>query len=666
MAGYGRVKKTDDKRSPMTKYHIAYHKELNSAQLEAVTCGNGPILVIAGAGSGKTRALTYRVARLIEEGVPPSAILLLSFTRKASQEMIKRAAEILDARCSQVSCGTFHSFANYVLRRFGRYLGLASSFTILDRGDSEDLIDLIRKESGSKSDQRQLPRKSTLATIFSRAINKGVSIDDIIYEDFPHFDGQIEVIHKIWEVYRQRKQEYQYCDYDDLLVYLHELLVTHEAVRTRLSGTYRYILVDEYQDTNKIQAKIISLLSGDQKNIMVVGDDSQSIYGFRGASFENMISFPAFFPETRLIKLEENYRSVQPVLDLTNALIEQAAEKYPKRLFTRRGGGDLPILVATAGENAQSIWIINQIAHLLHQGVALKQIAVLFRASFHSFDLELELSRTSIPYVKYGGFKFTESAHIKDVLAHLKIFAAPYDRVSWYRVLLLVDQIGPKSAERIFSAVMQNKYGAAGLLNLHLPPRESTRLSRLIDLISSMQTRTLSVVDKGELIVQYYLPILKNRFDDHPRRLRDLEQLLSIMQRYEKLNDFLNDVALDPPNTSIGESFSAISEHPDKITLSTIHSAKGLEWHTVFIIWALEGRFPSHYALDRPEAIEEERRLMYVATTRARENLWITYPVQVYDRASGTMLYRPSRFLEDIPEDLLERRIYNPYGKPII
>ncbi len=649
----------------MTKYHIAYHKELNSAQLEAVTCGNGPILVIAGAGSGKTRTLTYRVARLIEEGVPPSAILLLSFTRKASQEMIKRASEILDGRCSQVSGGTFHSFANYVLRRFGGYLGLDSSFTILDRGDSEDLIDLIRKESGSKSDQRQLPRKSTLATIFSRAINKGLSIDDIIYEDFPHFDDQIEVINKIWEVYRQRKQEYQYCDYDDLLVYLHELLVTHEAVRTRLTATYRYILVDEYQDTNKIQAKIISLLSGEPKNIMVVGDDSQSIYGFRGASFENMISFPASFPETRLIKLEENYRSVQPVLDLTNALIEQAAEKYPKRLFTRRGGGDLPLLIATAGENAQSIWVINQIAHLLHQGVDLKQIAVLFRASFHSFDLELELSRASIPYVKYGGFKFTESAHIKDVLAHLKIFAAPYDRVSWYRVLLLVDQIGPKSAERIFKAVMQHKCGTAGLLKLHLPHRESTRLSRLIDLISSMQTRTFSVFDKGELIVQYYLPLLKNRFDDHPRRLRDLEQLLSIMQRYEKLNDFLNDVALDPPNTSIGENFSAISEYPDKITLSTIHSAKGLEWHTVFVIWALDGRFPSHYALDRPEAIEEERRLMYVATTRARENLWITYPVQVYDRASGTMLYRPSRFLEDVPEDLLERRIYNPYEKPV-
>jgi DNA helicase-2/ATP-dependent DNA helicase PcrA len=642
-------------------HRIVYQNELNPAQMEAVTHGRGPILVIAGAGSGKTRTIIYRVAWLVEQGVPPKKILLLSFTRKASQEMIRRAARLLDKRCERVSGGTFHSFANNVLRRYGGHLGLESNFKILDRGDSEDLIGLIRKELAGGIDYNRLPRKATLATIFSRSVNKSEPIDDIIYEEYPHFGHQIEIINQIWEVYRQRKREYQYCDYDDLLTCLHDLLATSEPVRRKLNATYEYILVDEYQDTNKVQAEIVSLLCRNERNVMVVGDDSQSIYAFRGASFENIISFPAAFPDARLIKLEENYRSTQPILDLTNTLIEQAAEKYSKRLFTCRGGGRLPVLVATAGESAQSIFVKKEIIRLVRQGIALNHIAVLFRASFHSFDLELELSRSNIAYVKYGGFKFAESAHIKDVLAHLKIFAAPYDRVSWYRVLLLVDQIGPKSAQRIFEAVMRAKSGAHGLLDAALTNRELTRLKRLIELIRSIENNSLSVVDQGEQILGYYLPILKRRYDDHPRRQRDLEQLLSIMQRYEKVSDFLDDLALEPPNTSIGEGLSVQSDHTDKLTLSTIHSAKGLEWHTVFVICALDGRFPSHYALDRPEAIEEERRLMYVATTRARENLWITYPVQMYDRASNTMLYRPSRFLEDLPEDLLERRFYNPY-----
>lgn len=641
-------------------YRIPYQEVLNPAQLSAVTYGQGPILVIAGAGSGKTRTLTYRVARLVEDGVPPKAILLLSFTRKASQEMLGRAAHLLDRRCQEVAGGTFHSFANSVLRRHATKIGFDGGFAIMDRSDAEDLIAMIRKEFSSSMDRHSLPRKSTLATIFSRSVNKGQALEEIIYEEYPHFGYQLDLINKIWEVYGKRKRELRLCDYDDLLIYLYDLLNSDESVRAKLSAAYQHILVDEYQDTNQIQADIVSLLTGPRRNVMVVGDDSQSIYAFRGANFENIINFPQRFPGTRIIKLEENYRSLQPILDLTNVLIEQAAEKYSKKLFTQRGGGRVPQLIATSDENAQSRFVASEIARLHKQGVPLKQIAVLFRASFHAFDLELELTRRAISFVKFGGFKFAESAHIKDVLAHLKIFVAPRDRVSWQRILLMVEKIGAKSAQQIFEAVRAQGRGPLGLLTTQLPPKLTARLKPLKELVAALDAAPSSVSRMGELVLNYYLPYLKEHYDDHPRRLRDLEQLLTIMERYERLNDFLDDMALEPPNSSIGNNLSLNDNHVDRLTLSTVHSAKGLEWHSVFIIWALDGRFPSHHAIDRSDALEEELRLMYVAATRARENLFITYPAQVYDRTTNTILYRPSRYLEGIPDDFLERRFYNP------
>jgi DNA helicase-2/ATP-dependent DNA helicase PcrA len=613
------------------------------------------MLVIAGAGSGKTRTLTYRVARLVEEGVAPSSILLLTFTRKAAQQMLQRATKLLDRRCENVAGGTFHSFGNLILRKYSQALGISSNFAIFDRVDSESLISLLRKEIGGSMKHRSLPRKHTLANIFSRAVNKMIPIEDVVYDDYPHLAGELEAINSIFKSYRQYKSQNNFFDFDDLLVYLLQLLKNHSDIRTRISSSYEYVMVDEYQDTNKIQAEILYLLTGVNRNIMVVGDDSQSIYAFRGANFRNIMQFPEMFPGTRIIALEENYRSVQPILNLTNIIIEQAREKYAKNLYTRRSGGSIPVLVEAQAENDQSLFIVDKIQELSRQGVELNQIAVLFRAGYHSFDLEIELSRRQLPFIKVGGFKFVESAHIKDVLAHLRVISGPYDRISWYRILLIIEKIGPTTAQKIYESVVSKASGLNGLQAVE-SKTGAAGLKRLQELFETIDTYLMPLEKMGEAIIEYYLPILKERYDDHPKRAKDLEQLLAIMERYRNLEKFLTDMALEPPNTAMGDTFTADTPAEDRLVLSTIHSAKGLEWHTVFIIWTLDGRFPSSHALQKEEDLEEELRLMYVAATRARENLYFTYPNQVYDRSLGIVLNRPSRFIDMMPEDVLEKQ----------
>jgi DNA helicase-2/ATP-dependent DNA helicase PcrA len=411
-------------------------------------------------------------------------------------------------------------------------------------------------------------------------------------------------------------------------------------------------MVDEYQDTNRIQADILYHLTDANHNIMVVGDDSQSIYAFRGANFRNIMDFPRLFPDARVIGLEENYRSTQPILNLTNIVIERAREKYSKHLFTRKSGGVLPELIETEDENTQSAYVVEQIQQLTARGLRLEQIAVLFRAGFHSFDLEIELSRQGIPFVKVGGFKFTESAHIKDVLAHLRVIANPYDRISWYRILQLVEKVGPRGAQRIYESVAAAGMGVSGLLSLKI---KNAGVDRLKELYRSVNAAAMPPVEMGGAVVHYYLPILKQLFDDHPKRAKDLDQLLGILERYRRLEHFLTDMALEPPNISAEETLYT-AEVEDRLVLSTIHSAKGLEWQSVFVIWALDGRFPSLYAMAREEDMEEELRLMYVAATRARESLCFTYPRQVYDRSQGILLNRPSRFIDMIPDDILKKR----------
>jgi DNA helicase-2/ATP-dependent DNA helicase PcrA len=638
------------------KFSIQYKTQLNASQYEAITSTEGPLLVIAGAGSGKTRTLTYRVARLVEAGVPPSSILLLTFTRKAAQQMLERATELLDSRCGKVAGGTFHSFGNSILRKYASHMGLDPGFAIMDRVDAEAAISILRKEIDAGSKHRSFPRKHTLANIFSRAVNKMTTIEDVVYDDYSHLSSDMEAISQLFQGYQRHKREHQLLDFDDLLVFLQQLLKSHPDIRERISSSFKYIMVDEYQDTNKIQAEILYLLTGAHQNIMVVGDDSQSIYAFRGANFRNIMEFPKMFPDTRIITLEENYRSVQPILNLTNVIIDQATEKYSKTLFTRKSGGSAPVLVSARDENSQSLFIVRKIRELTDQGVALNQIAVLFRAGFHSFDLEIELNREQVPFIKVGGFRFVESAHIKDVLAHLRVISNPHDRISWYRILLLVNKIGPTTAQKVFEAIKNEGSGYTGLLTVKPTTGALKGLKRLKELFSDIDSYPMSVAKMGEAVIRYYLPILKERHDDHPKREKDLEQLLAIMERYGNLEKFLTDMALEPPNTSVGDTFATETAPTDRLVLSTVHSAKGLEWHTVFIIWALDGRFPSAQSIYKEEDLEEELRLMYVAATRAREKLYFTYPGQIYDRSVGVMLNRPSRFIDMMPEDILEQR----------
>ena len=636
---------------------IDYKKDLNEAQFEAVNFDQGPLLVIAGAGSGKTRTLTYRVARLVEAGIPPYAILLLTFTRKASQEMLQRASRLLDDRCENVSGGTFHSFANGMLRRHATHLGYDRSFTIIDRVDMENLIVMLKKEMGLGEKDRSFPKKGTMASLFSRSVNKVMPLEDVIYDDYPHFSAHMEALGQLYDAYTQHKNTHNLMDYDDLLIIFHRLLKEFPDIRQHISSAFEYIMVDEYQDTNQIQADIIYLLAGDSNNVMVVGDDSQSIYAFRGAEIKNILSFPDHFPGTTVVRLEENYRSVQPILHLTNQIIDQAAYKYTKTLFSRKKGGSCPRLVMTPDENSQSRFIIDHIRSLSIKGVRLNRIAVLFRAGFHSFDLEIELGREGIPFVKVGGFKFMDSAHIKDVLAHLKVIHNPDDSVSWNRILLLLEKVGPKGAARLFSDLRDTRAGHRGLEHLKLKPTITKSVGKLKSLFAALDPENMTIAGLGEHIVQYYQPVLRHRFDDYPKRERDLEQLLTIMERYSDLEAFLTDMAIEPPSNTIEGAFSAAQPSDEsRLTLSTLQSATGLEWHTIFIIWSLDGRFPALRSLNKEDEIEEELRLMYVAATRAEDNLYFICPGQAYDRATGMVLNRPSRFLEHLADDALKVR----------
>ncbi|HZA56752.1 MAG TPA: ATP-dependent helicase [Candidatus Udaeobacter sp.] len=633
---------------------LDYRKELNEAQYEAATMLEGPLLIIAGAGTGKTRTLVYRVAHLIDIGVDPRSILLLTFTRRAAEEMLRRASLLIDNRCSQVAGGTFHSFANLVLREFGRRINLLPSFTIMDRPDSEDAIQVLRTEMGLNNKDRRFPRKQTVAEIFSMALNKQITVPNLIESEYPHLYEFLDELLGLYERYVEYKTTKTLLDYDDLLTKLKDLLANHEEARRRLSERYRFIMVDEYQDTNYLQARIVRLLAGGHDNVAVVGDDAQSIYSFRGANFRNIMDFPEAFPATRIVKLEENYRSTQPILNLTNEIIQRARERYEKRLYTRKREGETPILVQAESEHMQSRFVCQKILELREQGVPLWDIAVLFRSSFHSFDLELELARHNIPFIKRGGFQFMETTHIKDLLAHLRIIANPQDAVSWNRVLLLLEGVGAQASQKITRWVLQGEQAAERLRSFDARGKVGHGLKTLAQVLQ-VAAEAQRPVEQVQYLMQYYLPILKrNHPEDHPKRFKDLEHFLGITERYRSLERLLTDMALEPPNDSVA---GVLAVDPDEgpLVLSTVHSAKGLEWHSVFIIWALEGRFPSFYNINSDEELEEERRLLYVAATRAKENLFITYPIKIFDRGLRMVLSRPSQFIEGISEDLLEQ-----------
>ncbi len=633
---------------------IDYQKELNPAQLEAVCSTEGQYLVIAGAGSGKTRTLVYRVAYLVEQGIKPDEILLLTFTRKASEEMLRRASSLLDDRCQKVSGGTFHSFANTILRKYAALIGVSNNFTILDRSDSEDAINLIRTKLGYNKLDKRFPRKAAIAETISKSINKSDSIESVLYDEYPQFIEWSDEVQKISEEYKTYKHSKSLLDFDDLLVYLKNLLERHDNVRISLANKYKYIMVDEYQDTNKIQANIACLLACEHKNIMVVGDDSQSIYSFRGADFKNIMDFPKIFKEAKVITLEENYRSAQTILNMTNEVIRFAEEKFEKNLYTKKKGGNLPIFVDARDENAQSSYIADKILELREEGLELKDMAVLFRSGWHSNDLEIELANRNIPFVKYGGQKFVEAAHIKDLVSYLKIVYNPSDQVSWYRVLLLMRKVGAKTADRIMAELSYGK----DLLNID--PKLTGKiedLKLLLEVLSKVEGKKQDPSELISIFLKYYQPLLKDKYDDFNKRLNDLDSLERIASRYTSLEVFLTDMALEAPEKSIVEA-GFKDKDDSSLTLSTIHSAKGLEWHTVFIIYAAEGHLPSYFSLEDKDAIEEERRLFYVALTRAKENLFILKPhidrsPRSYFGSGGSIFTETSRFLEE--GDILKR-----------
>jgi DNA helicase-2/ATP-dependent DNA helicase PcrA len=638
-----------------------FASELNPEQAAAATHGDGPLLIIAGAGTGKTRTLVYRVAHLIERGVKAERILLLTFTRRASQEMLSRAERLVGSNSKRVHGGTFHATAHRLLRRYGPAAGLAKDFTIMDQGDSADLMQLARAQLGYAAKTKRFPKKETLQYVYSRHINTGVAVDDIVRDEYAQFVDYLEDFSKIYADYTRRKQERNLVDYDDLLLFWALMLEASPDLRQKIGGMYDHILVDEYQDTNVLQARILRGMCGAHSNITVVGDDAQSIYSFRGANFRNILDFPKQFAGATTVTLEQNYRSTQPILSVTNTLISRAAERFTKNLWTERTGGETPWLVAARDEQQQTQFVVDRILELHEEGTPLREIAVLFRAGYMSADLEIELTNRKIPFEKWGGLKFLEAAHVKDVLAFLRILENPRDEVSWYRLLLLLPGIGDATARAAIDSMIAAAWESAAFGRYSPPPRARGAHTALVALLDSL--RSGPAVDEAKVaadiarVRQLYDNILRERYDKVEPRLADLDQLQTIAAGYPDRATFLSALALEPPQATQDLATGSSREENDCLILSTAHSAKGKEWDAVFVIWAVDGWFPSARCLNSEEETEEERRLMYVALTRARNHLSVSYPLNAYSSRRGAeySLDQLCRFIDRGVRDNMQR-----------
>ena len=627
-------------------------QDLNPAQYQAATTMSGPVLVIAGAGSGKTRTLVYRMAHLIEQGVAPEKILLLTFTRKAAQEMLHRAGHLVDESCQRVMGGTFHAVSNLLLRRYGHHIGFAPNFTIIDRSDAEGVINLLKSSLELGVGNRRFPSKRVIINLISKSVNKSIPLGELLDDEFGHLAEFLDDIVRINEHYRKYKLEHGLMDYDDLLVNWQRILEIPE-VQLEISNRFSHVMVDEYQDTNRIQAGIVRAIAHTHDNVMVVGDDSQSIYSFRGADFKNIMEFPDLFPNTKVIRLEENYRSCQPILTVTNAVIERAAQRYTKSLYSNIEGGDQPVLMGARDENEQARYVVERILAHQQEGMPLSEMAVLFRSGFHSYKLELELANRGVPFEKRGGLKLTESAHTKDLLSFLRVTCNPADHLSWNRLLLLLDKVGPKTVQKILAGIKGVDDPLAVLRDYSAAPAWRSGFVDLLDLLASLREPGLLPMDQFDLVMEYYRPVFERIYhDDYPRRQRDLEQLRVVLGEYPDLQSLIDATALDPPESGVDHE---AQNSGDCLILSTVHSAKGLEWDAVFVIHLVEGKFPSAQA-ELPDQLEEERRLLYVAATRAKKNLYLVYPRQVvgYDRSlsMGTL----SPFLAELPPGLLQTK----------
>lgn len=639
--------------TPPKSYKIDYENELNQTQLEAVLHKDGPLLIIAGAGSGKTRTLTYKVARLIEDGVSPENILLLTFTRRAAREMISRAENILGAGLGKITGGTFHSFANMILRRYARFADLKNNFTVIDRSDAEDVVNHIRGKIIDKKEKR-FPKKSTILDIYSKTINKDIPLDAIVKKEYKQFEHCTEKLIEIANAYNNYKKERSMLDYDDLLLYLKALLMSNEEVRKQISLKYKYVLIDEYQDTNSIQAQIVRLIASEHNNVTAVGDDSQSIYSFRGANFKNILEFPNLYEGCKIVTLEQNYRSSQNILDFANKILEQAKEKYSKELFSTIQSSEKPAIICCENTHAEGEFVVQRILEFCNEdGLSLDDIAVLSRSASLMFDVETQLVKQKIPYRKIGGLKFTETAHVKDITAYLRIILNPYDEISLNRILLLQKGIGVSTINKLLPVLtIQGSKATADMLPVK--PSQRTDLGNLLTLLSEARNQIADPKVVTEKVLAYYEPILMEHYDDASKRLKDFDHILYLSSKYLNLEDFLSDMALEPPDSSITDTEEG-AVMDECLTLSTIHGAKGTEYKAVFVIGAVDGRFPSMYSFNSPEELDEELRLFYVAVTRAKTYLYVSYPIDMFDRATGMVLSKPSRFTENISPEILER-----------
>jgi DNA helicase-2/ATP-dependent DNA helicase PcrA len=650
---------------------IDYARELNPQQLAAVTAPPGPALVIAGAGSGKTRTLTYRVAYLLEQGIPPDRILLLTFTNKAAGEMMRRVADLLGRQLPSLWGGTFHSIGARILRQHADLLGYRRDFTILDRDDAKDLIKACIAEAGIETKGTHFPKPEVLCEIFSLAVNTHKSTAEILEEQFDYFDQITRQVADVQKRYIARKRATNAMDFDDLLALWLRLLQEHADVCEHYQRRFQFILVDEYQDTNRLQSDLIDLLAERHHNITVVGDDAQSIYAWRGANFQNIFKFPKRYPEAKVFKIETNYRSTPEILKVANAAIAANREQFNKILTPARKSGLKPALIACADAAQQAAFIAQRVAELPEEGVDLNQVAVLYRSHFHALELQLELTKRNIPFSITSGIRFFEQAHIKDATAYLKLVANPRDELAFKRVALLLPGIGAKGADKIwkiFSAKMegtpssvpndsgQRRSAALQACAKSVPAKAVTAWKQFVETVSQLEDETVRksaakmlriVMDAG------YDDYLKENFANYRNRLEDLEQLAVFAYQFGSVEDFLTQLAL---LTNVeAEDGDAANRDADRIRLSTIHQAKGLEFDVVFVIMLCDGLFPSARSMETEEGEEEERRLFYVAITRAKNELYLSYPLirAGYGSTGMDAMQEPSRFLSEIPRDLL-------------
>lgn len=609
---------------------------LNEAQRAAVEHGADPLLVIAGAGTGKTLTLASRVARLVLDGADPHRLMLVTFSRRAAQEMERRVGRVLHQALGFASTqrapslpwsGTFHALGARLLREYARHIGLSDAFTIHDRADAEDLMGLVREELGLAATKQRFPLKGTCLSIYSRCVNSEAPLREVLDAVYPWCSAWEDALKQLFNRYVQAKQQQQVLDYDDLLLYWAGAMAG-PSIAAEIAGRFDHVLVDEYQDTNRLQATILRALKPDGRGLTVVGDDAQSIYSFRAAEVRNILAFPQVFPCARVVTLERNYRSTQPILDASNAVIAQASERFTKNLWSDRTVAARPRLVTVADEAAQADWVADAVLQEREGGLALKRQAVLFRASHHSATLELELARRNIPFVKFGGLKFLEAAHVKDVLSVLRWAHNPRSRLAGFRVALLVPGVGPATARRLLDAVQAAPSPINAIRGFAVAPAAVREWEALVDLLDALH-RSRDWPGELEQVNRWYEPHLQRLHDDAAVRAADLAQLARIAQGYATRERFLTELTLDPPDATSDES-GAPHRDEDYLILSTIHSAKGQEWQAVTVLNVVDGCLPSDMASGSLAEIEEERRLLYVAMTRARQTLQLMVPQRFY------------------------------------